>query len=88
MTVPNLFSLFFKKIKAKTTFFYVFSKILFLLHMFLRKYRKMLGLRKILEHSQIFALILKRKNIAKVWNVEKFWNIVEFRKNQGKMFLV
>ena len=65
-------------------FFYVFSKILFLLHRFLRKYRKMLRLKKILGHSQIFALILKRKNIAKVWNVEKFWNIAEFRKNQGK----
>ena len=30
--------------------------------MFLRKYRKMLGLRKILEHSQIFALIFQKKH--------------------------
>ena len=43
----------------------------------------MLGLRKILEHSQIFALIFQ-KNIEKVWDIEKFWNIAKFRKNQGK----
>ena len=43
----------------------------------------MLGLRKILEHSQIFALIFQ-KNIEKVWDIEKFCDVAKFRKNQGK----
>lgn len=55
----------------------------FLLHNVLKKHRKMLGLRKILRHGQIFALNFQ-KNIEKVWDIKKILNIAKFRKNQGK----